>query len=172
MPDLSAVEPQDKIRLREALTGLVIEVFRLNGDVLAAGDVLVDDLGLTSARWQVLGAIALSPVPLPVAHLARNMGLTRQAVQRVVDEMRRDGLVSLALNPHHQRAMLVVMTDGGETAYQVAMGRQQGWADTLASGLSPERIEAARDLLHELQRRLNEKAASAEMPTRSIFVGA
>jgi DNA-binding MarR family transcriptional regulator len=68
-------------------------VFRLNGALLVSGDALVGDLGLTSARWQVLGAIALSPVPLPVAHLARNMGLTRQAVQRSVDEMRHDGLV-------------------------------------------------------------------------------
>ncbi len=48
------------------------------GDLLAAGDALVGDLGLTSARVQVLAPIALSPVPLPVAHIARNMGLTRQ----------------------------------------------------------------------------------------------
>jgi hypothetical protein len=46
------------------MTGLIIEVFRLNGDLLAAGDFLVGDIGLTSARWQVLGSIALSPVPL------------------------------------------------------------------------------------------------------------
>ena len=57
----------------EALTGLVLAVFRLNGQLLAAGDRLVADLGLTSARWQVLGAIALAPSPQPVAWLARNM---------------------------------------------------------------------------------------------------
>ena len=51
-----------------ALTELILETFRLNGRLLAAGDALVRDLGLTSARWQILGAIALSPVPLPVAH--------------------------------------------------------------------------------------------------------
>ena len=89
----------DPHRLRRALTGLVIEVFRVNGDLLATGDAMVHDLGLTSARWQVLGAIALSPVPLPVAHIARNMGLTRQAVQRNVDDMRADGLVRLEPNP-------------------------------------------------------------------------
>ena len=83
----------DHTRLRRSLTDLIIGVFRLNGALLVSGDALVGDLGLTSARWQVLGAIALSPVPLPVAHLARNMGLTRQAVQRSVDEMRHDGLV-------------------------------------------------------------------------------
>jgi len=144
--------------LGRALTGLVIEVFRLNGDLLATGDALVHDLGLTSARWQVLGAVALSQVPLPVAHIARNMGLTRQAVQRVVDDMRTDGLVRLEPNPHHRRAMLVAMTEHGEAAYRQASARQERWADDLAAGLPPEAIEAAGILLRTLQQRLNEPA--------------
>ena len=90
LPLMSSTNPpaiREPDRSRLALNGLILDVFRLNGDLLAAGDILVGDLGLSSARWQVLGAIALSPVPLPVAHIARNMGLTRQAVQRVVDDM-------------------------------------------------------------------------------------
>ncbi len=142
------------------MTGLVIDVFRLNGDLLAAGDALVYDLGLTSARWQVLGAVALSPVALPVAHIARNMGLTRQAVQRVVDDMRADGLVRLEPNPHHRRAMLVAMTAQGEIAYRGAIERQERWADDLAAGLSPDAIEAAGSLLRTLQRRLDVSAES------------
>ena len=162
MPLMKTDEPNaslDPERLRRAWTGLVIEVFRLNGDLLAAGDTLVGDLGLTSARWQVLGAIALSPVPLPVAHIARNMGLTRQAVQRLVDEMRADGLVRLEPNPHHRRAMLVVLTDAGDAAYGAASARQGRWADTLASGLSAKSFEAASELLREMQRRLDEPHA-------------
>ena len=144
----------DHTRLRRSLTDLIIGVFRLNGALLVSGDALVGDLGLTSARWQVLGAIALSPVPLPVAHLARNMGLTRQAVQRSVDEMRHDGLVRLDPNPHNRRAMLVTMTELGSSAYRAASERQERWADVLAAGLSPEDIEAASLLTRELQRRL------------------
>ena len=142
------------------LTELILDVFRLNGSLLAAGDRLVGDVGLTSARWQVLGAIAFSPVPLPVAHLARNMGLTRQAVQRTVDEMRGDGLIRLDANPHHRRAMLVAMTERGETAYRAASDRQARWADVLASGLPPEVIEAASTLLRELRKRLDAPASS------------
>ena len=114
MTCLQTTGGEQRARLRRALTGLVIEVFRLNGDLLEAGDALVEDLGLTSARWQVLGAIALSPMPISVAHIARNMGLTRQAVQRSVDEMRADGFVRFDANPHHRRAMLVTMTEQGE----------------------------------------------------------
>ena len=151
----------DPTRLRSAWTSLVIEVFRLNGALLTAGDSLVGDLGLTSARWQVLGAISLSPVPLPVAHIARNMGLTRQAVQRVMDDMRDDGLVRLEPNPHHRRAMLVVMTESGDAVYRAASERQERWADALASGLQAERFEAASALLREMQGRLDE----ARLPT-------
>jgi DNA-binding MarR family transcriptional regulator len=146
---------EDRTRLRRSLTELILDVFRLNGALLASGDALVGDLGLTSARWQVLGAIALSPIPLPVAHLARNMGLTRQAVQRSVDEMRNDGLVQLDPNPHHRRAMLVTMTQGGNSAYRAASERQARWADAFARGLSPKETEAASLLMRELQRRLD-----------------
>jgi DNA-binding MarR family transcriptional regulator len=151
---LADIDIDDNTRLRRSLTDLIIGVFRLNGALLVSGDALVEDLRLTSARWQVLGAIALSPVPLPVAHLARNMGLTRQAVQRSVDEMRNDGLVRLDPNPHHRRAMLVTMTELGSSAYRAASERQERWADVLAAGLSPEDIEAASRLMRQLQRRL------------------
>ena len=154
----------DPTRLRRAWTDLVIEVFRMNGDLLAAGDALVGDLGLTSARWQVLGAIALSPVPLPVAHIARNMGLTRQAVQRLVDDMRTDGLVRLDPNPHHRRAMLVVATERGDAAYRAAIARQECWADGLTAGLSPDEFEAASALLREMQRRIG-----ASEPARAVI---
>lgn len=151
----------DADRPRRALTALILDVFRLNGDLLAAGDALVGDLGLTSARWQVLGAMDQAPVPLPVAHIARNMGLTRQSVQRVVDEMRADGLVQLEPNPHHRRAMLVTMTAAGTVALHAATRRQAVWADALAAGLSPAGIEAASSLMRTLVQRLDSAAISA-----------
>src|ERR1700693_3068161 len=127
----------------DAVTDLVLDTFRLNGRLLVSGDALVADLGLTSARWQVLGAMALSPVPLSVAQIARNMGLTRQAVQRLVNEMERDGLVQFAPNPHHQRAKLVLLSSQGKTAFAAAMRRQGPWADDLATGLSGKQIATA-----------------------------
>lgn len=152
---MQATVPRDE----EALTDLILHVFRLNGALLAAGDALVGDLGLSSARWQVLGAIDGSAVPLPVAHIARNMGLTRQAVQRSVDDMRADGLVRLEENPHHRRAMLVVMTPEGRAACARASERQKTWARDLATGLAPAHVAAAGALLHELRRRLEGDAS-------------
>src|SRR5262249_31482364 len=99
------------------LTDLILEVFRLNGRLLAVGDGLAAPVGLTSARWQVLGAMALAVTPQPVANIARNMGLTRQAVQRTVNELAAEGFVTFEANRHHRRAKLVVLTKQGQAAF-------------------------------------------------------
>jgi DNA-binding MarR family transcriptional regulator len=152
MPPAQPADIGNNARLRQALTALVVDVFKLNGALLSSGDSLVQDLGLTSARWQVLGAIAFSPVALPVSHLARHMGLSRQAVQRSVDDMLNDNLVKLSTNPHHRRAMLVTMTQQGEAAYRAASERQEHWAAALGAGLSADTVEAAGELLREFER--------------------
>ncbi len=141
----------------EALTDLVLAVFRLNGRLLTAGDRLVSDLGLTSARWQVLGAIALAPNLQPVAWLARSMGLNRQGVQRIVNEMRQDGLVELRPNPHHRRAHLVALTKRGEDAFASAGRLQAPWANALARGIGPEEFTKTRRLLATLCERLDQE---------------
>jgi DNA-binding MarR family transcriptional regulator len=138
----------------DALTALILETFRLNGRLLAAGDELVSELGMTSARWQVLGAMATAPAPLPIAHIARNMGLTRQSVRRLVDEMARDGLVRLAPNPHHARAKLVLLTAAGERAFAAAHAKQVPWANAIAKGLSAGDVRAAQHVLSAIRARI------------------
>jgi DNA-binding MarR family transcriptional regulator len=145
----------------EAVTQLILEIFRLNGRLLAAGDRLVADLGLTSARWQVLGAIALSPAPEPVARLARNMGLVRQGVQRIVDELAAEGVVAFRDNPHHRRAKLVVLTERGAKLYAAAGRLQKPWVGRLAAGEARREIEAATRLLASLRAKLETSEGTA-----------
>jgi len=137
-----------------ALTAVMLDIFRANGALLAAGDRLVEPLGLTSARWQVLGSIALSDHALPVAHLARVMGLSRQAVQRVVNDLEAEGFVRFEPNPHHKRAHLVVLTGKGTDAYSAASEQEAPWANALAEGLSTEDLETVHRVLATLNRRL------------------
>ena len=139
---------------QDALTSLVLEVFRLNGALIAAGDDLVADLGLTSARWQVLGAIALAPAAETVARLARSMGLHRQGVQRIVNELLAERIVVLEDNPHHRRARLVRLTRKGEELFQAADRRQGPWARRLARGLDARAFLSARDTIETLRRKL------------------
>ena len=138
----------------QALTGLILSIFRLNGRLLLAGDRLVAGLDLSSARWQVLGAIALAEQPQPVAWLARNMGLNRQGVQRIVNEMRDDGLLEIQPNPHHRRAHLVVLTKRGKEAFEAAARLQVPWVNGLAEGVSLKDLATTQRVVAELCERL------------------
>jgi DNA-binding MarR family transcriptional regulator len=137
-----------------AVSELILTVFRLNGRLLVAGDRLVAGLGLTSARWQVLGAIALSPTPEPVARLARNMGLNRQGVQRIIGELVANGFVELKNNPHHRSAKLAVMTAKGVEAHDAALRAQAPWVNMLGDSLDAKSINEAAQILDALRRRL------------------
>lgn len=136
------------------MTGLILSIFRLNGRLLLAGDRLVAGLDLTSARWQVLGAIALAERPQPVAWLARNMGLNRQGVQRIVNEMRDDGVLEIQPNPHHRRAHLVVLTKRGKDAFEAATKLQVPWVNGLGEGISLKDLATTQRVVAELCERL------------------
>lgn len=142
----------------EAMTALILDVFRLNGRLLLAGDRLVAELGLTSARWQVLGAIAYAERPESVAWHARTMGVHRQGVQRLVNELKKDGIVDFQPNPHHKRAHLVVLTSKGQELFQAAMALQVPWVDGLSEGLSLRDIKTTQKVVVHLKTRLEETA--------------
>ena len=136
---------------------LIVEVFRLNGLLISTADNLVSKFGLTGARWQVLGAIAKAGDPETTSRLARNMGLTRQSVQRVVNEMVAEGMLTLEENPHHKRSKLVVMTDKGEVAFTKALELQVPWVKALSEGISKKRLTEAREVLMALGEKLEQQ---------------
>ncbi|RUW64147.1 MarR family winged helix-turn-helix transcriptional regulator [Mesorhizobium sp. M7A.F.Ca.US.008.03.1.1] len=138
----------------DALNDLILDLFRLNSRMLAAGDRLVAGLGLTSARWQILGAIVIAERPQPVAWLARDLGANRQNVQRIVNDLHKEGLVAFEANPHHQRAQLVVLTDKGRQAFDAAMRLQAPWVNNLADGLLVKDINTMHGVITALRRKL------------------
>lgn len=136
------------------MTELILDLFRLNNRLLIAGDRLVSELGLTSARWQILGAIVDAERSEPVAWLARNLGANRQNVQRIVNDLKDEGLVTFQVNPHHRRAQLVVLTDKGQQTFDAAMSLQAPWINTLSEGLVVRDIETTHRVLTTLRRKL------------------
>ena len=138
----------------ESVTALILDVFRLNGQLVLAGDRLVAELGLTSARWQVLGAIAYANRPESVAWHARNMGVHRQGVQRIVNELKKDNIVEFQPNPHHKRAQLVVLTPKGQKLFEDALVFQVPWVNALADGLSREDVATTQAVIDHLKQHL------------------
>ena len=129
---------------------LVLSLFRLNGLLIAEGDNMTEALGLTSARWKVIGVIALSNSGLTVPGIARVLGQSRQAVQRITDVMVTDGLLSYETNPKHKRSVLVVLTEEGKTAYQALRDVQDPWAIESTEDISIEDLDAGLRLMRRL----------------------
>lgn len=101
-----------------AVTELTLAVFRLNGILLHWGDKLVAPLGLTSARWQVLGAIALADTPLTAPQVGGSMGVTRQGAQKQLNLLAEQGLVEPHPNPSNQRSPFYALTPEGWARYR------------------------------------------------------
>lgn len=150
------IRPEDYSANRET-NELIVEVFRLNGLLISTADKLVAKFGITGARWQVMGALVQTGGLETVSRLAREMGLTRQSVQRVVNEMINDGLLTSEDNPHHKRSKLIRMTTEGEKVFTAALEIQLPWVKELSAGISKKKLVEARQVLEILRQRLTDK---------------
>jgi DNA-binding MarR family transcriptional regulator len=138
----------------ELLSRTALAVFRVHGQMLEVSDDLAGPVGLTAARWQVLGAVLAEP--LPVSGVARAMGLTRQGVQRIADLLVEQGLAEYRPNPAHQRAKLLAVTEAGREAVRRIQPGHREFAQRLAKQLGPEEFERVADALEKLIAALDE----------------
>jgi DNA-binding MarR family transcriptional regulator len=136
----------------ELLSGVALAVFRLNGRFLEVSEELAKPAGLTAAWWQVLGAVL--PEPLPVAGVARVMGITRQGVQRVADLLVERGLAEYRPNPAHRRAKLLAPTAAGRAAIKEIDPGHRRLAESLADELGMDGFRDALLALTALSRAL------------------
>ncbi|RLQ88093.1 MarR family winged helix-turn-helix transcriptional regulator [Notoacmeibacter ruber] len=141
----------------DPITRLILAIMRANSRLILRGDQLTAPIGLTSARWQVLGSVAEVDSARTVSELARGLGVSRQGVQRICGELVAEGTLAYQPNPCHKRAQLVVFTTEGRRLYDRALAVQAPWARSLAENLTPEQIETATIALGVLTSRLEEE---------------
>ena len=134
------------------LTELIRSVFPLNGRLLEAGDRISSKVGLSSALWQVLGAINDNPRTVP--QIGRIMGLARQSVQRSVNILESDGLVELVANPDHKTSPIVQLTAKGENAFSEVMKIQIDWSNNLATTFRTKDLQVAVAVLESFKEAL------------------
>jgi DNA-binding MarR family transcriptional regulator len=92
---------------------LYAELFEAAGVGRRFGEGLAARQGQTQARWQTMWTIAQEP-GLTVPRIARRLGVTRQSVQRVVDELMADELAVSMPNPDHRTSPIIELTSTGQ----------------------------------------------------------
>ncbi|MEJ8545032.1 MarR family winged helix-turn-helix transcriptional regulator [Brevibacillus borstelensis] len=159
---MDKLNPNGKI-----FTELVLEIFRLNGRLLEAGDRLTQPVGLSSARWQILGVVEHGPIT--VSQVARVMGLTRQSVQQTANSMEKDGLIEFLDNPLHRRSKLMTLTSVGRKSLDYTQEQHAVWANRIGREHSLECLRAAVEVLRQVSKSLEHDtplpADTAELDT-------
>ncbi|MFF0744024.1 MarR family winged helix-turn-helix transcriptional regulator [Streptomyces sp. NPDC004111] len=89
--------------------------------------------------------------PLTVPQLGRAQSLSRQFVQRMVNEAVADGFAETVPNPAHQRSSLVRLTDSGRTAIEAVAAREREVLRGVGGDLTGAEVDAC---VHVLTRML------------------
>lgn len=134
----------------DALTEVVLPVFELNGEFLAAAKDITKPTGLTPAWWQVLGATL--DEPLSVADIARRvgLGLARQSVQRTANLLVDRGWAVYSENPNHKRAKLLEPTPKGRETVAALRDAQHAWSDAVGAAMGEDELRSFAQTLEKI----------------------
>ena len=138
------------------LSELVVQIFRMNGALTTWGDRFAAESGLTTARWQVLGAISMAKEPSTSPQIAERMGITRQGVQKQLNLLRDEGLVMPIENPAHKRSPRYSPTEYGERKLEEIRKRWRQQVEQWSGGHQHESVSAALKTLDVLSQQLKE----------------
>lgn len=119
----------------------VVALFQANGKMLEWGDAFTAPFGLTSARWQILGAIAWAGQKQTAPQIAEKMGVSRQGAQKQLNLLAEDGLIEKLPNPSHQRSPHYILTDKGSVLFERVNQAWQSHAAKAGEAFSTQELE-------------------------------
>ena len=131
-----------------AVGDLTRDLFEGAAAVRSVGEALAQSAGQTLARWQILYLLAEGEQTVPT--VARRLGLARQNVQRVVDELFDAKIVVAKQNPEHRRSQLYRLTPKGSGMLERINRAAGRWHQKVLRKFSSEDIRRGREFLKAL----------------------
>ncbi len=147
-----------KTAASNALTDLIRAVLRMSAHADRIGSTLIKGFDLTNARWVALGELYMLPERLTVSQLARRLGLSRQAVQHLANELESAQLVTFVDNPQDRRAMHLLLTEQGHAVYRATLEREWQWTNLIADGFAAADLQHAVLLIDAITKKMAENA--------------
>ncbi|MFC5218450.1 MarR family winged helix-turn-helix transcriptional regulator [Streptomyces coerulescens] len=127
---------------------LIADVLEAAGALRRLGEETAGAEGLTQARWQVLSVASEEPLTIPQA--ARRLGVSRQNIQRVANDLVSLGLAAYTPNPDHRSSPLLTVTPQGQESLARLTDRATKMHRSLFAGIPDEEIRATRASLRRL----------------------
>jgi DNA-binding MarR family transcriptional regulator len=141
----------------ELIAELFIEAFRFKGALEGVGDEMAGTQGQTCSRWLVLRMASERPSAVP--EIARRMGLTRQAVQRLADLLVKEKLAVYHANPTHARSAYLRLTPRGQSTLHQISSFEIRWSNRMANGCLRRDLETTLRTMRRIIERLERTPA-------------
>jgi DNA-binding MarR family transcriptional regulator len=142
--------------MSEEMETLFSELFEAAGVGRRIGEEIAALAGQTQARWQTLWTLGVAPLTVP--QIARRLGVSRQHILRLTNDLAAEGLVELIPNPDHKTSPLVNLTPTGRETLATINTVATASNDAIEREFTPENVEHLRTLL----RRFTAIAKAAE----------
>ena len=148
------------------LLAVIDEILRLQNCFEDLFSEVSNASSLSTLQKLVIFAVFDAPTPPTVPQVGRNLGHPRQVIQRVVNELVREGLLEKAPNPHHKRAMLLLPTEKADKMKRQAEERAFDTAEAFLGNFSAQRCDSLTGELKVLREALEAYVQEKTAPVR------
>jgi DNA-binding MarR family transcriptional regulator len=133
---------------------LVAEIYECAGLFRKQGERVAVRSGQTQARWQVLSVVSSGGFTVP--QIARRLGVTRQSVQRVVNELHKDDLLSFVANPDHQTSRMVVISSKGKDILTEITNNAEAYHQNLQAAVGSTNVKRMSEDVQKINEQLKQ----------------
>jgi DNA-binding MarR family transcriptional regulator len=134
---------------RKALIALIDATRLAFNQMRSSADAAHADLGVTAAMRAMLERLARGG-PQTVPDMARARNVSRQHIQKIVDNLGEAGLIDLQANPAHKRSPLVVLSADGRKLFRTIEKREATILAGIGKALGGHDLAAATGTLKAL----------------------
>jgi DNA-binding MarR family transcriptional regulator len=148
---------------------LTKRIMLLSGELNEATRLVLRDLGLTTAEFDVIVSLRRSGAPYrqKPSDLSRSLLLSSGGTSNVTNQLVRRGLVVREPDPDDGRGTQIRLTDEGVALAERAVQASAAAHDELWAGLPPETLKAATEALRDLSAPGRQAARPHHTQTRS-----
>ena len=134
----------------KALHDLFREVFGLQAALSAIMDTVHEQAGLSTSQHKIMRVLSQTG-PATVPDIAADLGVSRQFVQTVCNDLFSCEFIEFSANPRHKRSKLAALTERGRSAFRRARKNENKIIEQALPGIDPVKATEACELLQSIR---------------------
>ncbi|MDO8449186.1 MAG: MarR family transcriptional regulator [Rhodoferax sp.] len=135
---MSDLRTEKNHAIHEINNRLFFRLFQVANTLHTKGSQAVEQFGMTTQRWSVLGALSRPNVTggMSIGDLSRFLLMSRQNLTGLLSRLERDGLIERVTSEDDRRSRTVKLSAQGEVLWQQLQDPIHNFYDEALKGLS------------------------------------